>query len=726
MEAIARVRSWFTWLLASLIIAACGGGGGGGSGSPPPAPPAPPAPGVGSTTQTVGGQVSGLAGAGLALQINGGNDVTPSNGAFVFPAVSSGSSYNVTVAAQPANPTQTCGVANGSGTVANANITNVQISCATNAFKVLGNVSGLSGSGLILQNNGAGNLAIGVNGLFEFTAAVQSGGAYNVTVAAHPLSPTQNCTVTNGAGTIGGANVTNVAVSCVTVVTPPTTFTIGGAVAGLATGAGLTLRNNGTNILVIGANGSFAFSTGLVNAAPYNVTITNQPTSPPQVCTVVNGSGFVPNANVSNVTINCAPACVPAGCTVGGTITGLTASGLMLANGGDDLSPAAGSSAFAFPTPFAQGISYAVRVKAQPPGQTCSVSNATGSVGSLNVTSVLVRCRGYSAFSPTVTGFVSELLVTSGGTLVDNSPSSIFSGHGDQNMALTSDGQFAYVANRDDNTVAQFRMSVAGDLLRLSPVTVSASAPYGVAISRDDKYVYVTDQAHGAILQFAIGASGTLTPLSPASVSVGANPWEIAVSPDGRYVYTVNAGGNSVSQLGVGADGTLTALSPASVSTLNFPSSIAISPDGRYAYVGYSDQSLGVISQFGIDASGVLTPLSPATVATGIATTGIAVSIDSKYVYVSNFIDNVVSQYSVGVGGALLPLVPATVSTGASSQPAGIGLSPDGLFAYVAERARGRIAQFSIGTGGALAPLSPPEIQIGSFPAEFPASVVVR
>jgi hypothetical protein len=56
---------------------------------------------------------------------------------------------------------------------------------------------------------------ISANGSFTFTTAVDSGGAYSVTVLTLPSSPVQNCVVNNGSGTANG-NVTNVQVVCTT------------------------------------------------------------------------------------------------------------------------------------------------------------------------------------------------------------------------------------------------------------------------------------------------------------------------------------------------------------------------------------------------------------------------------------------------------------------------------------------------------------------------------
>jgi len=166
---------------------------------------------------TVGGTVGGLAGSGLVLQNNGGDNLSiGSDGGFTFAtAIPSGVPYNVTVAAQPTGPTQSCTVTNGSGVVGAGNVTNVSVSCVTTEFSIGGSVSGLNGTGLVLQNNGADDLPIASNGSFTFASSLLTGTGYNVTVAQQPSNPLQACTVTNGVGTVGGANVVTVAVSCV-------------------------------------------------------------------------------------------------------------------------------------------------------------------------------------------------------------------------------------------------------------------------------------------------------------------------------------------------------------------------------------------------------------------------------------------------------------------------------------------------------------------------------
>lgn len=79
--------------------------------------------------------------------------------------------------------------------------------------------------------------------------------------------------------------------------------------------------------------------------------------------------------------------------SVGGTISDLTAAGLILQNNGsNNLSVAAGSVAFLFPPIIPYGGSYNITVLAQPTGQTCLVSNGSGTNVTSNITSVVIHC----------------------------------------------------------------------------------------------------------------------------------------------------------------------------------------------------------------------------------------------------------------------------------------------------------------------------------------------
>ena len=65
----------------------------------------------------------------------------------------------------------------------------------TTQYSIGGSVSGLSGTGLVLQDNGADNLTVSQNGSFTFVTKVNSGSAYDVTVMTQPSG--QTCAVAN-------------------------------------------------------------------------------------------------------------------------------------------------------------------------------------------------------------------------------------------------------------------------------------------------------------------------------------------------------------------------------------------------------------------------------------------------------------------------------------------------------------------------------------------------
>jgi alpha-tubulin suppressor-like RCC1 family protein len=83
---------------------------------------------------------------------------------------------------------------------------------------------------------------------------------------------------------------------------------------------------------------------------------------------------------------------IPFGGTVGGSILGLTGSGLVLASPGQtNLSKAAGSTSFVFGASQGGFTPYAVTVQTQPAGQTCVVTNGAGTLIS-TITNVVVAC----------------------------------------------------------------------------------------------------------------------------------------------------------------------------------------------------------------------------------------------------------------------------------------------------------------------------------------------
>ena len=169
-----------------------------------------------SSFHSIGGQVSGLEGSGLALRINGQETIAIEvNGAFTFPTLlPDGTSYAVSIVSQPSQPAQTCGVNAASGVVDGSDIDDIQVICITNSYTVGGSVSGLLGQGLVLQNNGTDDLVITDDGPFTFASSLPDGSLFAVSVLTQPDEPEQHCSVSLGGGVINGSNVTGVQVHC--------------------------------------------------------------------------------------------------------------------------------------------------------------------------------------------------------------------------------------------------------------------------------------------------------------------------------------------------------------------------------------------------------------------------------------------------------------------------------------------------------------------------------
>jgi environmental stress-induced protein Ves len=346
-------------------------------------------------TYTISGTITGLTASGMQLENNGASAQTIASGAttFSFTGVPSGSAYAITVSTQPTG--LTCSVANGGGTIS-GNVTNVAIACSATTFTISGTITGLTASGMQLENNGGGAQTIASGATtFSFTG-VPSGSAYAISVSTQPTGLT--CTVANGSGTISG-NVTNVAITC-----SATTFTISGTITGL-TASGMQLENNGGSAQTI-ASGATTFSfTGVPGGSAYAITVSAQPTG--LTCTVTNGTGTA-NANVTNVAVACTATTT---FTISGTITGLTASGMQLENnGGSAQTIASGATTFSF-TGITGGSAYAITVSTQPTGETCTVANGTGTANA-NVTNVAITC------TVTISGTISGL--TASGMQLEN------------------------------------------------------------------------------------------------------------------------------------------------------------------------------------------------------------------------------------------------------------------------------------------------------------------
>jgi fibronectin type 3 domain-containing protein len=162
---------------------------------------------------SVGGVVSGLAaGASLVLQDNFADDLTvSSNGAFTFAIrLDAAANYHVSVKTQPTG--QTCNVTNGNGSIGNADVTGVTVTCTTDTPAdttpptIVSKTPASSASGVAINASitvtfsepmSAASLTAGYSGCtsgFRFTTSANSSacvpGALSLSGATLTLTPT--------------------------------------------------------------------------------------------------------------------------------------------------------------------------------------------------------------------------------------------------------------------------------------------------------------------------------------------------------------------------------------------------------------------------------------------------------------------------------------------------------------------------------------------------------
>ena len=574
----------------------------------------------GSSAHTVGGTVTGLA-SGLSVRLlnNSGDDLTVSaNGVFTFatPLVS-GAPYSVSVGTQPVG--QTCLVTSGSGTMGNANVTSVGVICAANSYTVGGTISGLgSGLSITLQNNLGDDLTItnsnGFNGFFTFPTPLSSGN-YSVTVKTSPTE--QTCTVTNGSGTNISANVSNVTVACVT-----NTYTmqvrVSGLNNGMGTGLNLALNINGSQASTMtvpygtlnNANLKFTPDIKYASGTAYAVLITQQPvdsngTNRP--CIVTNGIGTVSGANIS-VSVTCS---TTTGLTVGGTVTGLsgpmtltlsssatasTATVNLVAGSGGFTFAALGSGATA--TFIPTGATYTVTAGTPPAGQSCTVTNGSGTMGTSSVTNVSIVCayNGYTV-GGTISGHNGTVILTNNGlnaitlntgTGSFNFPAQLFGTSYNVTVSSAPSGQSCNVVNGSGTnisanitnvivtcfntyTVGGSVSGLTGSVTLLNngvnPTTVSANgnftlsntmlngATYNIVVqSQPDGQTCLVFNASGSIAGSNI--TNVLVSCTTNTYTVGGNVSGLA---NGQSIVLFNNSGNALT---VSANGTFTFTTP--------------------------------------------------------------------------------------------------------------------------------------------------------------------
>ncbi len=320
---------------------------------------------------------------------------------------------------------------------------------------------------------------------------------------------------------------------------------------------------------------------------------------------------------------------------IGGTVSGLKGSGLVLLNNGGDALPVSADGVFTFPTALAQGAPYAVSVQSQPggPSQVCTVNAGTGTVADTAITGVMVVCATQAfTVNVTVSGLDGQGLV-----LQNNAGDDLaVSANGKRQFAtrVAAGSAYAVTVKSQPRMYTQFctvsqgsGTAAAADIDDVSvacatPATQSVyvSALLGSSVSLLTRYsgVDLSDPVSTIIpvtftslaadpkgrLVFGGSDNGRVYAILQGNNTDSANPAAVGSSgtvtlgshPSGDYLYAITGGDGFVTTYGVppATPGTLNLLQQRVLYGANGTSVVplAVDPLGRFVFVGISGQGL--------------------------------------------------------------------------------------------------------------------------------------
>lgn len=402
--------------------------------------------------------------------------------------------------------------------------------------------------------------------------------------------------------------------------------------------------------------------------------------------------------------------------TVGGTVTGLTGTGLVLSvNSGNNLSVAANGT-FVFGSGVVKGDTYSVTVATQPtnPTQTCTVYNGSGTVSTADVGNVLVTCvqsAELAYVANQTAGTISGFIINTGTGALTGVTGSPFASGGTTPVVIAIDpnGTYLYAVNNGSNDISVFQIDpITGFLTRLVIAVVTGNAPTSVAIHPNNQYMYVTNSADDTVTGYAL-SNGSATAISGATYSVGVDPVDVKIDPTGNYLYVANYTDGTISAFTIDyTTGLLTAITGSPFTAGGSGSgalSISIDPTDTLAYV--ANEKAATISGFSITAqTGTLVPVAGTT---STVSSPEALAISGNYLFVANVTsNNEIADYSIQATSGVLSLGTTVVS---DTLPAAIAVDSLANYVYAANFTSGTVYVYGVNTGtGALTQIGSPII----------------
>jgi 6-phosphogluconolactonase (cycloisomerase 2 family) len=522
--------------------------------------------------------------------------------------------------------------------------------------------------------------------------------------------------------------------------TPPPTpsYSVGGSLSGLATGAAVTLTNNDTDALNVASNGSFKFATQLKAGTAYSVKVASEPSG--QQCGVTNGSGSVAASDVTNVAIACTMMTAPT-YSIGGSVSGLApGTSVTLRDNGADALKVSANGAFAFTTKLKAGTAYSVSIATQPTGAQCSVTNGSGSVAASDVTNVGITCAPVGTPTYSVGGSVSGLSAGASVTLSDNGTDSLqVSGNGAftlpiklrsgalYSVSVTSQptGEQCSVANGSGwiatsnvtnvavscTPLTTSTYSVGGSVGGLSngaSVTLTDNGTDSLKVAANGGFTFSTKLKSGSAYSVAVATqptgelcsvangSGTIVASNVTNVLVSCSPSATSAS----LLFVTNGTAGSIDGLSINTStGVPTPISGSPFTDGPSPAAVAIDPQKRFLYVATGS---GAIRGYVINSSTLkLSPISGSPFSTGANSIAIAVDPSGQFVLTANGGSDTVSVFKIASSGALTEVTGSPFTVGAGSDPSAIVVAA-GQFVYTANPGKKTLSGFSMDSAGVL------------------------
>jgi len=409
-------------------------------------------------------------------------------------------------------------------------------------------VTGLTGEGLVLELNGGQDQAVFADGTVTFPSGLMTSVSYTVTVSTQPAMRREICSVTNGSGTIGQANVTNVAVNCSIVLG----FLYQTANTAIQTQASYQLLSYGISQ---GTGALVPFGTPLV---------THSPSPGGKMVTSPDGGFLILSSEINETDSGLSVYAVNSDTGALTAVSSLVTAGLI--------------SSYMVMSP--QGFLFVVGTGAP--------NFPSGTPGYKSVLATYL----FDANAGTLTLTGTPLVLSS------------------TSLAVRPDGKILYVLNVDfgsnmpaPTTLTAYAINAATGALTAGPVLTwtptsgnNNTSPSTMAMDALGKFLYLASQqgdsneAAATVVPYAMDpASGALTPIGTGT-PIASDAGSMAFDPIGRYLYVLNSLNSNAANdtvLAMAIDQSSGVVSPlGSPLETDAPVTIMCEPSGQFVYVG--------------------------------------------------------------------------------------------------------------------------------------------